>query len=46
MIIEFTPEELNAIAVMVLNAPIAGKDAKFVAVIIDKTEAAMKPKVS
>ena len=44
--IEFTPEELNAIAVMVANAPIAGKDAKFVAGILDKVESAIKEKES
>jgi hypothetical protein len=39
--IDFTKEELNAIAVMVSNAPIAGKDAKFVSGILDKIEASI-----
>ena len=36
---EFTPEELNAIGMMVSAAPISGKDAKFVAALLDKVQA-------
>jgi hypothetical protein len=32
----FTREELNALGVMVSNAPIAGKDAAFVAALLEK----------
>lgn len=35
----FTEEELNAIGLMVSNAPIAGKDAKFVSNLLDKVAA-------
>jgi hypothetical protein len=32
----FTREELNALGVMVSNAPISGKDAAFVAALLEK----------
>ena len=32
----FTKEELNALGVMVSNAPISGKDAAFVAALLEK----------
>jgi hypothetical protein len=32
----FTKEELNALGVMVSNAPISGKDAAFVATLLEK----------
>lgn len=35
----FTEEELNAIGLMVSNAPIAGKDAKFISALLDKVAA-------
>jgi len=33
---QFTKEELNVIGLMVSNAPISGKDAAFVAALLDK----------
>ena len=38
----FTQEELNALGIMVANAPISGKDAKFVAGLLDKIQALLQ----
>lgn len=38
----FTTEELNALGIMVANAPISGKDAKFVAGLLDKIQALLQ----
>jgi hypothetical protein len=38
----FTPEELNALGVMVSNAPISGKDAPFVAALLEKIKRMME----
>jgi hypothetical protein len=38
----FTPEELNALGVMVSNAPISGKDAAFVAALLEKIKRMME----
>ena len=38
----FTPEELNALGVMVSNAPISGKDAPFVAALLEKIKRMMQ----
>jgi hypothetical protein len=38
----FTIEELNALGVMVSNAPISGKDAAFVAALLEKIKRMME----
>lgn len=38
----FTKEELNALGIMVSNAPIKGSDSKFVANLLDKIMAALQ----
>jgi hypothetical protein len=38
----FTKEELNALGVMVSNAPISGKDAPFVAALLEKIKRMME----
>ena len=38
----FTREELNALGVMVSNAPISGKDAPFVAALLEKIKRMME----
>jgi hypothetical protein len=47
---KLTTEELNALLIMVSNAPISGKDAKFVAALMDKLQIMLedtgKPKES
>lgn len=37
-----TPEEINALLVICANAPISGKDAKFMAQLMEKLEAMQK----
>lgn len=39
---KFTKEELNALGVMVANAPIKGSDGRFVADLLDKIQAMMQ----
>lgn len=38
----FTTDELTALGIMVANAPISGKDARFVAGILDKIQALLQ----
>ena len=39
---KLTPEELNALLQITANAPISGKDAKFVAALMDKLAAMLE----